>query len=309
MMKGSSEMDIDKWLGPKCQYAHEKELCEFYNKMHRDCMYNNSRAIWEWLRNAPCFDEFHSDKFGLWKENNEIVSIARPTSPWLGEAVIDNQSLSNETLYDIIRYCEANFSVEKENSKKDIFLVLLDQNDKLDQLLLKNGYEKVFVDHGTLRYDLENKIEHNTLQNGFSIHRLSEVFDFKQLSKILWLGFHYEGEMPEINDDVQLSIKHAWLNYNRDICSVVLDENGEYASFCGFWYDETTQTAYLEPMVTLDKYHNMGLGKAVVYNSFKILQKKGCKSVFVDPDDKPYDYYLKIGFEHFDYARYYHKSY
>ena len=73
--------------------------------------------------------------------------------------------------------------------------------------------------------------------------------------------------VPKINDEVKLSHKHAWLNYNRDICSVVLDKNGDYASFCGFWHDETTQTAYLEPMVTLDKYRNMGLGKAAVCHS------------------------------------------
>lgn len=308
-MKGRNEMNIEKRLGPKCQYAKEKELCEFYNKMNRDCMYNNSRVIWEWLRNAPCLDDLDTDKFRVWKENDEIVSIARPTSPWLGEAVIDNRSLSNEILHDIIQYCEANFSVENENSKKDIFLVLLDQNDKLDEILQKQRYEKVFIDKGTLRYNLEHEIEHTTLDNGFSVHRLSEVFDFNQLSKIFWLGFNYEGEIPKIDDEVRLSIKHAWLNYNRDICSVVLDKNGEYASFCGFWYDETTQTAYLEPMVTLDKYRNMGLGKAVVYNSLMLLQKKGCKSVFVDPDDEPYNYYPKIGFEHFDYARYYHKSF
>lgn len=301
-------MNIEKWLGPKCHYAHEKDLIDFYTKMNLDCMYNHSRAIWEWLRNAPCFDDFHIDKFRTWKENGKIVSIARPTSPWLGNAIIDNRCLSNEILNDIIRYSEENFSVEKDN-KNNIFLVLLDLNDNLDRLLQEQGYEKLFLDKGTLRYDLKNEIEHITLENGFTIKRLSEVYNFNQLSKILWLGFNYKGEIPKINDDVQLSIKHAWLNYNRDICSVVLDKNGDYASFCGFWYDEKTQTAYLEPMVTLEKYHNMGLGKAAVYHSLNILQKKGCKNVFVDPDDEPYNYYLKIGFEHFKYARYYHKSY
>lgn len=62
-------------------------------------------------------------------------------------------------------------------------------------------------------------------------------------------------------------------------------------------------------MVTLEKYRNIGLGKVVVNNSLKILQKKGCKSVFVDPDEEVYDYYLKLGFEHFDYARFYHKQF
>lgn len=188
-------------------------------------------------------------------------------------------------------------------------MVVLDQADKFDHLLQKEGYEKLSIDTGTLQYNLQKDIASVTLPEGFRIYPLSEVFDFDQLSKICWLGFHYEGDIPKISDEVKLSIKHAWLNYNREICSVVLDEHGEYASFCGFWYDETTQIAYLEPMVTLEKYRNLGLGKAAVYNSFQILQKYGCKKVFVDPDEEPYNYYRKIGFEQFEYARFYQKTF
>jgi hypothetical protein len=244
----------------------------------------------------------------MWKENGQVVCFARPMSPWLGEVVIDNRCSTEKTFNDIIRYVEANLSAKHENHNY-IFMVVLDQKDGFDQLLQKEGYEKLSLDTGTLQYDLQKEIYQVKLENEFSIHPLSEVFDFDQLSKLIWLGFHYEGDIPKINDEVKLSIKHAWLNYNRDICSVVLDKNGNYASFCGFWYDETTQTAYLEPMVTHEKYRNIGLGKAAVFNSLKILQNYGCKKAFADPDDEPYNYYIKIGFERFEYARFYQKTF
>jgi predicted N-acetyltransferase YhbS len=50
-------------------------------------------------------------------------------------------------------------------------------------------------------------------------------------------------------------------------------------------------------MVTAKGYRNLGLGKACVYNSLKILKSYGCRTVFVDPDEEPYNYYLRIGFE------------
>jgi predicted GNAT family N-acyltransferase len=50
-------------------------------------------------------------------------------------------------------------------------------------------------------------------------------------------------------------------------------------------------------MVTAREYRNLGLGRACVYNSLKLLQSYGCKNVFVDPDEKPYNYYCSIGFE------------
>lgn len=297
--------NIDQWIGPKHRYAEEKELSDFYVKMNQDCEDNHSRVMWEWLRNAPYFDELNTDKFKLWKENGQIVCAVRPLYPW-GEAEINNLCSNEETLKDVIGYVESNLSVKEENTNR-IFIVVLDKEGYLDQLLHKEGYEKLSIDTGTLQYNLQKEINQVPLVSGFSIHPLSEVYDFDQLSKICWLGFNYEGDIPKINDEVKRSIKHAWLNYRKDICSVVLDKNGDYASFCGWWYDEATQTAYLEPMLTLEKYRNMGLGKAAVFHSLKNLQKLGCKRAFVDPDEEPYNYYVKIGFERFEYARYYQK--
>jgi hypothetical protein len=36
----------------------EKALTEFYEQMSTDCDLNASRIVWEWLRNAPCFEMF-----------------------------------------------------------------------------------------------------------------------------------------------------------------------------------------------------------------------------------------------------------
>ncbi len=308
MAENISYNNLEKWFGAKNQYPHNKDLSDFYAQMNHDNVNNHSRVIWEWLRNAPCLDEFPFEKFKLWKEKGQVVCAVRPMSPWPGEAVIDNRCTTEETLYEIIRFVEDNLSASEEN-QKHIFLVMLDREDSLDQILHKEGYEQLKIDTGTLQFDLQKEISQPILENGFSIHPLSEVFDFDQLSKICWLGFHYEGGIPKIEDEVKLSIKHAWLNYDRDICSVILDKNGEYASFCGFWYDKVTQTAYLEPMVTLDQYQNRGLGKAVVFHSLKILQHLGCKRAFVDPDEEAYQYYVKIGFKPFEYARFYQKTF
>lgn len=83
--------------------------------MNQDCGNNHSRVVWEFLRNAPCLEEFNIDKFKMWKENGEVVCFARPISPWLGEVVIDNRCSSKETLNEILRYVEGNLSTNHEN--------------------------------------------------------------------------------------------------------------------------------------------------------------------------------------------------
>lgn len=233
--------------------------------------------------------------------------FVRPISPWQGEAVIDNRNASKETLKEVIKHAEENLSNEQDGHKY-LLLVVCDLKDQLEKLLIQDGYEKLSIDHSTLQFDVQQEINEIQLKEGLSIHPLSEVFDFDKLNDLIWKGF-YGDDVPKIDADVQLSIKHAWLNFNREICSVILDKNGDYVSFCGFWYDEETQSAYLEPMITRKEYRHMGLGKAVVYHSLQLLKERGCKNAFVDPDDEPYDYYVKIGFKKFEYARFFQKTF
>lgn len=285
---------------------YEQELCYFLEQMNSDCEYNTSRIVWEWLRNAPCFEMFQLDKLGLWYEGNKMVAALQLLNPWPGFVKVDNRSNSEKLLLDIIKYAEETFSDFKDNIKY-LNVFVSESEDNLKKVLSKQGYELSPNSYGTLQYPLHKEIPQTILPDGFTIKTLSEVYDFDQLSKLIWEGFDYKGDVPKIDDEVYLPIKHAWLKYNRDICSVVLAPDGSYASFCGFWYEPKTQTGYLEPMATSKGYRKLGLGKSCIYHSLRILQSYGCKRVFVDPDEEPYPYYCKIGFEKIDNTQCYKK--
>jgi Acetyltransferase (GNAT) family. len=284
----------------------EKALCQFFVQMNADCDCNHSRIVWEWLRNAPCFEMFQLDKSGIWRENNEIVASLQLLSPWPGYVKVDNRSNSEDLLLDIIRYAEDAFKGIEDN-KKYLAAFVGEKENNLRKLLLQQDYKQLPNEYSTLQYILNKDIPHIELPEGFKVRVLSEVYDFDRLSKLIWEGFNYEGKIPKIDDEVNLLKKHAWLNYNREICSVVIAPDGGYASFCGFWYENKTQTGYLEPMVTAKEYRKHGLGKAGVFNSLQILKSYGCKKVFVDPDEEPYNYYCKIGFEKSNYIQCYKK--
>lgn len=284
----------------------EKVLCQFFEQMNADCDCNHSRVVWEWLRNAPCYEMFQLEKSGMWKENNKIVASLQLLSPWPGYVRVDTRSNSEALLMDVIRYAEDTFTGIEDNNKY-LAIVVNEKENCLKKLLLQQEYEQLPNDYSTLQFILNQDIPHVELPEGFQVRALSEVYDFNRLSKLIWEAFQYEGEVPKIDDEVYLPIKHAWLNYNRDICSVVIAPDGSYASFCGFWYEDKTQTGYLEPMVTAKEYRNLGLGKACVFHSLQILKSNGCKKVFVDPDEEPYNYYCKIGFEKNNYSQCYKK--
>lgn len=139
----------EKWIGSNIHYMEEKDLCDFYVQMNQDCGDDHSRVIWEWLRNAPCLEEFNIDKFKMWKENGKVVCAVRPMSPWLGDVVIDSRCTTDKTFYTIIRYIEENLS-KKQDNKNYIFVMVCSQEDNFDQFLRKKGYEN-FVVFGMMR--------------------------------------------------------------------------------------------------------------------------------------------------------------
>ena len=284
----------------------EEELCQFFVKMNADCDCNHSRIVWEWLRNTPCFEMFQLDKIGIWKENDEIAASLQLLSPWSGYVKADNISNSEDLLLDVIQYAEATF-FGIEDGKKHLSICVNEKENNLKKILLQQGYKQLSNENNTLQYILNEDAAYISLPEGFTIKVLSDVYDFNHLNKLIWEGFNYEGKIPKIDDEVYLPIKHAWIKYNREICSVIIAPDGSYASFCGFWYESKTRTGYLEPMVTAKEYRNLGLGKASIFNSLQILKSYGCKKVFVDSDNESYQYYCKIGFEKNDYSKCYKK--
>ncbi len=285
---------------------NENEFCDFLTRMYRNCKSSHSRIVLEWLRNAPYFEMFQLDKLGIWRENNEIVASLQLLSPWNGYVRVDNLSDTKELLIDIVRYAEETFS-GMENDKKYIAFFINEKENDFKEILRQRDYEELTNEFSTLQYSLSDDIPQVEIPDGFVVKTLAEVYDFDQLCKLIWEGFNYKGPIPKIDDEVYLPIKHAWLNYNRDICTVILAPDGTYASFSGFWHEKETQTGYLEPMITGKEYRNLGLGKLAVYNSLKILKSYGCKKVFVDPDDEPYNYYCKLGFEKWGNGQYFKK--
>ncbi|HEX3075577.1 MAG TPA: GNAT family N-acetyltransferase [Lachnospiraceae bacterium] len=287
----------------------ERTLCAFYERMNKDCDCNFTRVVWEWLRNAPCFELFRIDKIGMWYEDNEVSSTICLNSTRLGSAVVDTRSSNKDLLQDIIRYAEATF-MGIEEGKRFLYVHVNEFTNLLKQELKDAGYEQLEDQKGALYFPLREKILPKiVLPEGFEVKPLSEVYDFDRLSRILWEGFNYDGAVPKYNDEVYLPFKHAWLNYNRDICSVVVAPDGSYASFCGFWYTKETQSGYLEPMVTAKEYRNLGLGKTCVYHSLNTLQALGCRKVFVEPDEDAYDYYCRLGFETQNYSYSFKKNF
>lgn len=62
------------------------------------------------------------------------------------------------------------------------------------------------------------------------------------------------------------------------------------------WFDKDTKSAFIEPLATAQIHRKLGLARACIYESMKKCKEIGARVVFVEPDEKPFEWYKKIGF-------------
>lgn len=108
--------------------------------------------------------------------------------------VIDNRSTYEDLLIDIIHFAEDTFS-GFENNKKFLIIYVNEKESSLKQILLKQNYEQLPSECGTLQFSLITDIPKLSLPAGFEVKSLSEVYDFDKLSKLIWEGFNYKGRI------------------------------------------------------------------------------------------------------------------
>jgi mycothiol synthase len=98
------------------------------------------------------------------------------------------------------------------------------------------------------------------------------------------LGFH-EG-------DIRIAVENredpTWYrniqtapSYRRDLDLVAIAPDGEIAAFCTVWFDDVTRSAIFEPVATVPRHQRRGLGKSVMTEGLRRLQRLGATLVFV----------------------------
>ncbi|OKP82155.1 GNAT family N-acetyltransferase [Paenibacillus sp. P32E] len=256
---------------------------------------NIGKVTWDCFSKHPCFKMFHPEKIGIWEDDGEIVGRVSLDSPWYGDAIIYANPEYAGLCPDLLQYAESTFAGTDDNGNRYLNIGA-SEGGVLQASLEAKGYTK--GDEGrTLTYSLSEPIQDVPIPVGFEIKSLQEVYNFKKLNDLLWRAFNYEGEPPAYDDEVYLPIKHAWLDYRQEICSVAVAPDGSYASFCGMWLDTDTKAAFIEPLATAEKYRHQGLAKACIYESMKKCKELGANIVFVAPDEEPYPWYKSIGFK------------
>jgi predicted N-acetyltransferase YhbS len=267
-------------------------LVENYQADNRDG--NWLQPAWEYMHCHPALDEASLGNIGIWQADGRVVGVAHYESR-LGEAFFEVRTEYAHLKPWMLEYAEAHLYAESENGQRTLRVYVNDFDRAFEDWVKARGYQKDERRARPMSRLLltQSPRKNRRLPDGFRIRSLAEANDLLKIQRVLWRGFNHPGDPPA--DEIEGHCKlQSGPHFRKDLTLVVEALNGDYASFCGMWYEPHNQIAYVEPMATDPAFRRIGLGAAALGEGIRRCGELGATVVFVGSDQA---FYRTLGFE------------
>lgn len=260
-------------------------LIELNEEDHNHIHWNWARL--EWMFGHPEFDYDSKNKIGLWIDEGKIVGVAI-YDQYFGEAFCGTLSKYIEIYPEILDYA---FKELKDDS--GLGIAICDDAKQETKYALDAGFEKAEADETMLVIDLNKKLP-VLLPSGFRIKTINPYENNKEMQWLFWQGFNHGGNKEEFEKEFSATLpKYIRKHLNPQLSIAITIDKGELVSYCGVWYDNRTDYAYVEPVCTIPNYRKMGLAKAAIYEALNRAKTLGAKRGYVISNQ---EFYKNIGF-------------
>ncbi len=242
----------------------------------------------EYARWHMCLNCAHiglEDVAFLWETAGELIGFVTPDGG-KGEAHLcvhpAHQTRGLEE--QMLEVAEENLSAPAQNGGCTLTVWSPEPDELRRDLLISRGYHKAGEGEHNWRRCLDAPIPDAPLAPGYVIRPLGDGLELLERCYASGLGFH-RGDIAiavDNRNDVTWyrNIQTAPL-YRRDLDLVAVAPGGSIAAFCTIWFDDVTRSAYFEPVATVPAHQRRGLGKAVMTEGLRRLQRMGCLIAFV----------------------------
>lgn len=255
----------------------------------------NDRHEWSWSVARLDYARWHcclncanvtlNEVAYLWEADGQLVAFIMPDGgrgeahlcvhPHLRTAALEEEMLdaAEEHLYE-----------PREGGARRLCVWVPDGDTLRQDLLVRRGYQKGKWPEHQWRRSLDTPIADVPVSPGYAIRALGDGLELLERCYASGLGFH-EGDIKiavDNRNDVTWyrNIQTAPL-YRRDLDLVAVAPDGAIASFATIWFDDVTRSAYLEPVATVPAHQRRGLGKAVLTEGLRRLQRMGATLALV----------------------------
>ena len=229
-------------------------------------------------------------RIGIWENEGEIVAVVNMEFEY-GEAFFQLNHHYDFLKPQLLDYAEKNLAKDNDDGTKTLQVCRLNSNDKeMQELLKQRGYAKNDWEEWIGFYDMTKEIPICPLPEGFTMMSLAEENDLSKINRVIWRGFNHEGEPPHDLDSP--NVMQSGPRFRPSLNIIIKAPNGDYAVYCGMWFEPSTREAYLEPLCTDPDYRKLGLAKAALYEAMRRTQKMGAVSCVSGGQD----FYARVGF-------------
>lgn len=246
---------------------------------------------WDWMTTHSHLDRSAVGKIGIWEDDKQIVGITTFDYE-LGQAFCLTFPEYAFLKKEILLYAKDNLS------KDGKFGVIIPDNDiNFQDIAVSLGFVATDDKESDAIFYLDKTSTEYKLPDGFHITTMKETYDPYQYLQVLWKGFNHqlngEGEFQFSEEKERLCGEEMFrpnVDLNLKVAAVAPD--GNFAAYCGMWYDPKAGYAVIEPVATDPKYRKMGLGRAVVLEGIRRVGELGAKTALVGSKQQ---FYYSIG--------------
>jgi GNAT superfamily N-acetyltransferase len=275
-----------------------KRVSEFLITHHRPGNLDGNwiEPAWEYMNFHGLLDSASLGKIGMWEDAGDIVAVTH--YEWcLGEAFFQFHPDYHHLRTKMLDYAESNLTgISSKDGRKYLRAYVNDNDQEFTSLVKVRGYEKDAESNRPLaKFDIPVPFPPIHLFSGFRLTSLAEECDWREVNRVMWRGFNH-GEEPTY-DEKDLESRRRMFDTpkaRRDLKIAVAAPNGNFAAFCGMFYEPTGRFAYVEPVATDPTYRRMGLGTAAVLEGIRRCAALGATVAYVGSD---LEFYKELGFK------------
>ncbi len=283
------------------QYQHDPDyqrVSEFLIKYYRPGNTDGNwlEPAWEYMHYHPALDTANLGEIGIWEQDREIVAVCHYESR-LGEAFFQFHPSYGYLREAMLDYAESKLrGISRESGRRYLCAYLNETNLDFLTLVKGRGYKEDPQSVRPLyRFDIPDPFPVVQLPDDFYLTSLAEECNWVKVHQVLWQGFDHGDDVP-INEE-ELKSRQKMFDTpkaRRDLKIAVTAPGGDFAAFCGMFFEPTNRYAYVEPVAVDPRYRRLGLGKAAVLEGIRRCSLLGATIGYVGSD---LPFYQVIGFK------------
>lgn len=226
----------------------------------------------------------------LWETHDgQIAAVLHPVGWGEVRLHVHPQYCTAAMEHEMLIYAEEHLAERGQEGKLTLIVPVFANDLQRQAVLAERGFTRLNGGVNHWHRDLAAPIAEPLLAPGYTVRSMGELNEHPRRSWASWRAFHPD----EPDSDYEgwswfQNVQSAPL-YRRDLDVVAAAADGSIAGFCTIFYDDFTRSAVSVLVGVAAEHWRRGLGKALMTEGMRRLQKLGCTRLFANAYDPPAD--------------------